>query len=284
VVVALLLVCGMGHDLIWRSVLAFGAVPALIILIMRKDLPETAIWLIRQGRFRQGKAVALHMYNDPLNMLPDKDIVVEKPPVTEFITDLRKDPIRWRATVYSWIALFCCAGEFSTFGFYVPVIFMMVGVSSLIGTSLMSGAIWIVAGISGWVGPALVPRFGHRPIGISGFATAVVGLAMAAFGLYTNTLLILPLAAAVMMWGHVFAISNTMTIATVVSKARYRGTAGGFAYIFNKIPLFMGIFLFPTLFAAIGQANATVFIMIFPIVGCLSAIFIFREVYGYQTD
>ena len=284
VVVALLLVCGMGHDLIWRSVLAFGAVPALIILLLRKDLPETAIWLIRQGRFREGKATALRMYNDALDMLPDRDIVIEKPHVTEFITDLRRDPIKWRATVYSWIALFCCAGEFSTFGFYVPVIFMLVGVSSLIGTSLMSGAIWIVAGISGWVGPALVPKFGHRAIGISGFATAVVGLAMAAAALYTNHPYVLPLAAAIMMWGHVFAISNTMTIATVVARARYRGMAGGFAYIFNKAPLFMGIFLFPSLFAAIGQANATLFIMMFPIVGVLSAIFIFKEVYGYQTD
>src|ERR1035441_4895171 len=49
VVVALLLVFGISHGLIWRVVLGLGAVPALIILIMRKDLPETTIWLIRQG-------------------------------------------------------------------------------------------------------------------------------------------------------------------------------------------------------------------------------------------
>ena len=283
-VVALFLILGMSHEWIWRVTLGLGAIPALIILIMRKDLPETAIWLIRQGRFREGKAVALRMYNDALDMLPNVDIEVVKPPVSEFLADLRKDPIKWRATIYSWIAFFCCAAEFSTFGFYIPVIFMMVGVSSLIGTSLTTGLIWIVAGIAGWVGPAITPKLGHRGIGMAGFATVIVGLSLAATALYTQHPYILPFAAAIMMWGHTWAVTNPLTIATVVSRARYRGMAGGFAYVFNKIPLFFGIFLFPSLYAAIGQANATVFVITFPVIGLLAATFIFREVYGYQTD
>ena len=92
-------------------------------------------------------------------------------------------------------------GEFSTFGFYIPVIFMMVGVSSLIGTSPTTGLVWIVAGIAGWVGPAITPRLGHRGIGIAGFATIIVGLSLAATALYTQHLYILPFAAAIMMWG-----------------------------------------------------------------------------------
>jgi MFS family permease len=59
VVVALFLVLGMPHGLLWRVVLGLGALPAVIILLMRSHLPETAIWLIRQGRFREAKAVSL---------------------------------------------------------------------------------------------------------------------------------------------------------------------------------------------------------------------------------
>jgi hypothetical protein len=70
----------------------------------------------------------------------------------------------------------------------------------------------------------------------------------------------------------------------VVSRAQYRGMVGGVTYVFNKVTVFMGIFLFPTLFAAIGQANATVFVLIFPAAALLAAIFIFREVYGFQMD
>jgi predicted MFS family arabinose efflux permease len=284
VVVALFLVLGMSHEVLWRVVLALGAVPAVIILLMRSELPETAIWLVRRGRFREAKAVSLRMYNDRLDMLPNVDIAVRDPPLTEFLADLRKDPIRWRASIYSWIAFFCCGGQFSTFGFYIPVIFMMLGVSSLAGISLTTGFIWVIAGVAAWVGPAITPRLGHRGIGITGFTTVVVGLSIAAAALYTDHPYLLPLAAAIMMWGHIWAVTNPLTIATVVSRAQYRGTAGGVTYVFNKVSVFMGIFLFPSLFAAIGQANATVFVILFPVIGLLAAIFIFREVYGFQLD
>ncbi len=283
VVVALLAV-GMSHELLWRVVLGLGAVPALIILLMRSELPETAIWLVRQGRFVEAKIVAQKMYHDSLAMLPDTDIVVRKPAVSEFFADLRDDPVRWRASIYSWLSFLCCGGEFSTFGFYIPVIFMMVGVSSLTGTSLMTGVVWFIAGIAAWTGPAVLPRLGHRGVGIAGFSTVIVGLSIAAFALYNNHPYLLPLAAAIMMWGHTWAVTSPLTIATVVARAQYRGVAGGVTYVFNKVTVFMGIFLFPTVFAAIGQANATMLVILFPVTGLLAAVFLFREVYGYQLD
>ena len=39
-VIAVFLAVDMNHELVWRVTLAFGAAPALVILIMRHDLPE----------------------------------------------------------------------------------------------------------------------------------------------------------------------------------------------------------------------------------------------------
>ena len=75
-----------------------------------------------------------------------------------------------------------------------------------------------------------------------------------------------------------------MTIPTVVAKPEYRGTASGFAYMFVKLPSFLSIFLFPSLFSAVGQASATLMVAIFPLVGLLAAIFILPEIYGYEHD
>jgi hypothetical protein len=58
-----------------------------------------------------------------------------------------------------------------------------------------------------------------------------------------------------------------MSIASVVAPARYRGVASGFAYIFVKAPTFLTIFLFPTLFDALGIPGATVFSAIFSLAG-----------------
>jgi MFS family permease len=283
-VIAIFLVFDISHELLWRVTLGLGAVPALIILLLRHDVPETAVWLVQRGRFREAKAVAQHMYNDNLAMLPDQDIAPPKPRPSAFLADLRKDPIRWRATLYGWIACFAQASEFSTFAFYLPVLFAMIGVSSMLGNNLVTMALFSFAAVSGWVGPLLTPRIGHRGIGIAGFGIVLVSLLIAAAALYTDHKYVLPFAAAGMLWGHYWDASNCMTIPTMVAKPEYRGTASGFAYMFVKLPSFLAIFLFPSLFAAIGQANATLFVAIFPLIGLLAAIFILPEVYGYEQD
>src|SRR5271155_705020 len=91
--IALLLIAELPHEIIWRVTLGLGALPALIILILRHDLPETAVWLVRQGRFREAKEVATRMYDDKLDMLPDQDVKVTKPNPTAFLADISQDPI-----------------------------------------------------------------------------------------------------------------------------------------------------------------------------------------------
>jgi MFS family permease len=283
-VIAVFLILDINHEMVWRVTLGLGALPALIILLLRHDVPETAVWLVQRGRFREAKAVAQHMYNDNLAMLPDQDITPPKPRPSAFIADLRKDPIRWRATLYGWVACFAQASEFSTFAFYLPVLFAMIGVSSMLGNNLVTMALFSFAAVAGWIGPLLTPRIGHRGIGIAGFGIVLVSLLIAAAALYTDHKYILPFAAAGMLWGHYWDASNCMTIPTMVAKPEYRGTASGFAYMFVKLPSFLAIFLFPSLFAAIGQANATLFVANFPLIGLLAAIFILPEVYGYEQD
>ncbi len=283
-VIAVFLLANVDHELVWRITLGLGALPALIILLMRHDLPETAVWLIRHGRFREAKQVSSQMYGDPLAMLPDQDIDVPKPRPSAFLSEIRKDPIRWRATLYGWIACFAQGSEFSTFAFYLPVLFVMVGVSSLLGIDLVTMLLYVVAAIAGWVGPLLTPKIGQRGIAMAGFAIVLASLLVAAFALYTGKTFILPFAAATMLWGHYWDASNCMTIPTVVAKPEYRGTASGFAYMFVKLPSFLAIFLFPSLFAAVGQATATLMVAIFPLVGLLAAIFILPEIYGYESD
>jgi MFS family permease len=283
-IVAIFIVAELPHDLVWRVTLGLGAVPAAIIFYLRHDLPETAIWLIRHGRFREAKQVAASMYGDRLDMLPDEDVAVPRPSPTAFLADIRKDPIRWRATLFGWIACFAQSGEFSTFAFYLPVLFVMVGVSGVLGTTLVTLALYIIAAISGWIGPLITPKIGQRGLSIAGFSIVFLALLVAAAALYTGHVEILPFAAAAMLWGHYWDAENVVTIPAVVARPEYRGTATGFAYIFVKLPAFLSIFLFPVLFSAIGQANATLLISLFPLTGLLAAIFILPEIYGFEHD
>lgn len=283
-VISVFIVLQLPSDLIWRVTLGLGALPAAIIFVLRYKLPETAIWLVRHGRFREAKQVASDMYGDGLDMLPDRDIEIVKPRPTDFIRHVRTDPIRWRGTLYGWIACAAQSLEFSTFAFYIPTLLVLVGVSGALGTSLVTMGLYVIAAISGWIGPLITPRIGQRGLSIWGFSITFVALLVAAFALYSGHIILLPIAAAAMLWGHYWDAENCMTIPSMVARPEYRGTASGFAYMFNKLPGFLGIFLFPVLFNAIGTANATLMTAIFPLIGLLAAIFILPEVYGYEDD
>ncbi len=148
----------------------------------------------------------------------------------------------------------------------------------------MTLALYVIAAISGWVGPLITPRIGQRGLSIAGFAIVFIALLIAAAALYTGHVGILPFAAAAMLWGHYWDAENVVTIPAMVAKPEYRGTATGFAYVFVKLPAFLAIFLFPVLFSAIGQANATLFTALFPLAGLLAALFILPEVYGFEQD
>jgi predicted MFS family arabinose efflux permease len=283
-IIGIFIAMDLPGGIIWRVTLGLGAVPAAIIFYLRHDLPETAVWLIRHGRFREAKQVTASMYGDRLDMLPDADVDIPRPRPTAFLADIRRDPIRWRATLFGWIACFAQSGEFSTFAFYIPVVFVMVGVSGVLGTNLVTLGLYVIAAISGWVGPLITPRIGQRGLSIAGFAIVFVALLVAAAALYTDNVGVLPFAAAAMLWGHYWDAENVVTIPAMVARPQYRGTATGFAYMFVKLPAFLAIFLFPVLFEAIGQANATLFTALFPLAGLLAAIFILPEVYGFQED
>jgi len=280
--VAVLLYAGVSPHILWRIVLGASAIPALVIFVLRYNLPETAIWLIEKGRYVEAKKVTKEMYGDSLSMLPDQDVIVEKVKLSRFLAEIRKDRIKWRSSVYGWIACFAQSSEFSTFAFYIPVLFVLLGVSSIIGTDLITLGIYFVAMVSGLVGPAILPKIGQRRLSIYGFGIVLIALIIAALAIFTHLLIILPFVAALMLWGHYWDAENVMTIPSMVAPPKYKATSSGFAYVFVKLPAFLSIFLFPAFFDAIGKGPATLFTAIFPLIGLMSAILILPEVYGYK--
>ncbi len=282
--IALFLVAGVPHDLLWRVALALGALPAALLLFLRADLPETAIWLVRQGRFREAKQVGRTLYGDDLPMLPAHDVAPPRIRTADVLRHLRADRVRWRTTLFSWIGCFAQGAEFSTFAFYIPILLILVGVSGTLGTDLVSIALFSLAAVSAFVGPLILPRIGQRGLSIAGFSITLAGLLLAALALALGARLLLPLACAVMLWGHYWDAENVVTVASVVAGPAYRGLATGIAYLCVKIPSFLAIFLFPIVFSAVGEADATLMVAAFPLAGLLAAIFLLPELYGHAAD
>ncbi|MBV9643932.1 MAG: MFS transporter [Verrucomicrobia bacterium] len=281
VAVTIMYLSGMDHGLLWRVGLALGAIPALILLLLRLDIPDTALSLIQAGKFKQAKKVAREIFNDPLDMLPDEDYRVQRPRTRDFLADIWKDPIRRKASIYAWISNAAQGIEFSAFGFYLPVILLLSGVSGIAGTNFFTAGIYIIATISGFVAPMVTPKLGHRGISQWGFGGTFLSLLAAALFLHLDWKLLVPAAAASLMWFHYWSASNGMTICSMVAPSRYKATASGFGYIFVKLPNFLTIFLFPVVFEHLGIPMSTALVSVFSLIAFLAAWFILPEVYGY---
>ena len=111
------------------------------------------------------------LFDDPLEMLPNEDVKLEKVKVDDFLKVMWADPVKKRATIFGWISNACQGAEFTAFAFYLPVILVVagVGVSSsgnITGTNLVTARIYVLATISGLHRPADAaagrpPRPGH---------------------------------------------------------------------------------------------------------------------------
>jgi MFS family permease len=289
VVITVMYMTGMDHAVLWRVALAIGAIPAFILLLARLDLPETPLSLIQRGKFTKAKEVSLRLFDEPLDMLPNEDVEIERPKVGDFLRVTWADRTRRRATIFGWISNACQGAEFTAFGFYLPVILVSAGVgvvgggaaANITGTNFVTAGIYVLATISGLVAPIMITKIGHRGVSMWGFGLAFVGLLIGAAALGANIQWLIVLGACVLMWGHYWAASNGMTVVSMVAPARFRATASGFGYVFVKAASFFGAFVFPIMTASWGKVGATVAVSVLSLIGFLSAKFILPELYGY---
>jgi len=285
-VITVMYTAGIDHEVLWRVGLALGAVPAVILLLARLDLPETPLSLLHRGQFVKAKEMSQKLFDDPLEMLPNEDVKLEKVKVDDFLKVMWADPVKKRATIFGWISNACQGAEFTAFAFYLPVILVVagVGVSSsgnITGTNLVTALIYVLATISGFVAPLMLPRIGHRGLAMWGYGLAFVGLVVGAFALLNDWKVIIVVAACVLMWGHYWDASNGMTIVSMVAPPRFKATASGFGYLFVKAASFFGAFVFPVMTAAWGSFWATLAVSLLSLTGFLSAKYILPEMYGY---
>ncbi|NUP75160.1 MAG: MFS transporter [Sinomonas sp.] len=286
IVITIMYMTGIDHAILWRVALAIGALPAVFLLLARLDLPETPLYLIQRGKFVKAKEVSLKLFNEPLDMLPNEDVTIEKPKVSDFLKVIWADPTKRKATIFAWISNACQGAEFTAFGFYLPVILVTAGVgvasnSNITGTNIVTAVIYVIATISGFLAPAVIAKAGHRGVAMWGYGLAFLGLVAGAFALGANIQWLIVIAAAVLMWGHYWDASNGMTIASMVAPTRFKATASGFGYIFVKGASFFGAFVFPIMTKSWGPVGATLAVSVLSLIGFLSAKFILPEVYGY---
>lgn len=288
VLVLFLLLPAAQQPQLWRWVVGFGAVPALIVLLVRRRyLQESLQWLANQGDLRGAVDVLRSAYGIDAELDPAASVST-KPKQSRKNAFARLWSPRYRMRTIAAL----CVSVFSTFGYNAvaygtPLIISELFARGALVTIVSSLVINLIFGVlGGLAGVGLVDRMGARRMTLIGFglqATALAALAL--IGAPTGAIAYVAVA---MLALFIFAQAggpgaHLMSYATLSYPTSLRGVGVGFNEGVKRVFSIVSLVGFPILAAAL-QTGVFWVILVFPLLGLLSIGLIRWDPTGVDTD
>ncbi|HVC61755.1 MAG TPA: MFS transporter [Acetobacteraceae bacterium] len=269
---ALLLIgTGVSPDLRWRIVLAFGAVPALSVLYLRRKMPETARFLARlAGDEAAAGQVMEQISGAPPALLPARD----RRPFGEVFA-AHAGAIFGAALIWMLFDIVIYSGILfgpsliakglgltpAVFGLLVPVMFILP---------------------AALLGAFLVDRTGRKRLLVVGFAGSAISLGLfawlhdaamavpafgfALFGLYNVMIVVGP-----------GTVAGAGLLGVEVSPTRIRSIGQAITVVGGRIGASIAAFVFPVLFGVMGEQGVIWLLAATSLVGAACTMFVIPE-------
>ncbi len=263
----------------WRVMLGFGVIPALVIIFLRRKVPESPRWLAQNGREEEAVEVAEQLAGCPVEVTDDDRR--RSAPVPEglkaFIQPALFKRNMIRRTIFTagpWFLM-----DIATYGvgIFTPTLIAAMVVSgadtSFIADDLASTEATALLDIFLPVGFAiailLVDRLGRIPLQLTGFAGMTVALCLLAVaellpgGADSHLALVLVGFALFNTFMNAGPNATTFALPAEVFPSDIRAAGHGFAAACAKLGAAIGVFFFPILLNDIGTSA-----LLFGVAGC----------------
>jgi len=276
---------------LWRLILGFGAVPALIIIAIRsRYMSESPVWAANQGDLKGAAAILRSGWNINAQVAEDASTTPVQPARRaswrNYGALLRG--VYLRRTLLATITSVASSFAYNAVAFGLPVIITSFFAQSMLTTILVSLALNLLfAFVGGVLAVRLVPRLGAWKMSVAGYTcqcVALLGLALIGRPEGGQEAGIAIAMLALFLFGQGFGPgSHTMTFASLSYPTSLRGVGVGFNQTLMRGSSTVSLFLFPVLVAALGTG---VFWVIFlaPLAGLLALLAIRWEPSGYDVD
>ena len=269
---------GVAPNLVWRIVLAFGAVPALSVLYLRRKMPETARYLARLADDQNAAAaVVQHVSGEPSVALPGKDD-------RSFGEVFARHAGPIFATALLWMVFDMVAYSGTLFG--PSLIAQGLGLSA---TTFAIG-MTLLFGLPGAVISALflIDRLGRKPLQSGGFLGA--GIMLILFAALHQSVLALPALGFILYGLYTLAlsgpniVSGTGILGVELAPTRVRTIGQAISVAGGRIGASITAFLFPLLFARTGVVGAIYTLAIISLVGAVLTRVLIPETSGRSLE
>ncbi len=293
-VAIVLLLSGLNHDLIWRIMLALGAVPALATFYLRRQIAETPRFALTMQGDVEGATRTVEMVTKNQNVRIDTANTVRplqqnnstatskgstRPDKSWLYLLLTSRYLKWLiGTAGAWFLL-----DIAYYGTTIssPLILKSLNPHSTLLTNMFyTLIIFVVAALPGYIVAALtIDRLGRRFIQWFGFA--MMGLA---YGLlFVAPVLTTITAAFLLVYGMSYFFTEfgpnvtTFVYPAEIFPVMVRTTAHGIAAGVGKIGAFIGAFAFPFLLATFNLPGAMAVAAVISLAGLLLTVFTLPE-------
>lgn len=277
---------GAGENL-WRWAVGFGAVPAVIVLVLRLIYTEESpMWAAHRLGPAEAAKILEKSYGVRVVVAPEAQRR-HRPTSTASLGVIFGKRFLGRTVLASTISATQSAQYFAV-GFYIPTITgLLFGVGTfytIIGTI----AINLFGVLGGGIQPFLTRRLGLRRLALTGYL--IVAAAMLSLWLfgghgssgagYLSALLI-----AILIFGHSFGPgSQGKTMAALSYPTEFRGTGMGWTEAMSRVGSIVGFYLFPIVLAAAGLARTMLCLAVVPLLGLVALALIRWEPIGQDVE
>jgi MFS family permease len=277
-VLVVLKLAGVSADLQWRIVLAAGAVPALSVLYLRRRMPETARYLARlAGDSAAAAKVVAEISGRRGAAVPAQDRRDFAAVMREYAGPILASAVLWMIfdiVVYSGI-LFGPSLIAKGLGVEPVVFSLLMSLGFIIPTALLLSLF-------------ALDRFGRKPVQAVGMIMSAVMLGV--FATFHGSLTAAPaLGLAVYGLYNVFItfpsmVSGAGILGVELAPTRVRAVAQSVSVVGGRIGASISAFLFPLLFARIGEVKTIAALAVCAILGGVLTLLLIPETGGRSLE
>lgn len=267
----------------WRMMLGLSVVPAVILLMFSVFLPESARWLIGNGKSEKGRNILEKMHGLEKASLEIMEIesVLKKEKTS--LVSIFKFKFLKVILIGVLIGIFTQAVGINAIIYYAPTIFQKTGFNATTASMLATLGIGFTVTMSAVIASRIIDRVGRRPLLLCGLAGIIASLFLvtASFSYIHNQHI---LGWAVLIGFILFVACQGLSVGPAcfllpseIFPENIRGFGMGISIMFNWLTNFLVALLFPIMLESCGTVFVFKLFLVLSIIGFIIFYFYIPE-------